>query len=431
MKEEKMKTGKLFYGWILAVIFGAMFFMANGSLANTASVANPLMAADLEMSATQVSTGFTVLILMYGFGAPIAGWLVDRLGVRLTQIIGGILLMVCAASMIFLVREPILYTVTFAVFGVAALMVGQIAVQSAIGFWFVKYRGMAMTIAMTIGGLGAFGAPLIANGLITSGGSWRSAWYFFLITGALAIILALVFVKNDPKDIGQLPDGGEVAQETPVEVKPSRVYKNLEEVTYAQTIKTPAYWLLIVTAAGAFFWYTLCTGLSIPHFMELGIDRLVAIGGLSSMGLAMLIGKFVWGAISDYVEPIRLLAVCEVLIFTGIVLAMFASNTFMVYAFYILSGFAYGGIVPNLPTSIANYFGKTAFAKNLGTVMLIMGITSSALPVVGGILFDLTHSYIPAFVITAAIVALSIICGFILRIPKAELAKRVPAEVTE
>lgn len=433
-----MRTGKIYYGWFLAVVFGLMFFMANGSLGSLAAIANPLMAADLGMSATAVSTGFSVLILMYGIGAPICGWLVSRLGTRNCQIVSGAALCLCGVSMAVFVTEPILYTITCAIVAVAALGVGQIAVQSTIGNWFIKRRGIAMTVVMTVGGLGGFGAPLIANALINWGGTWRSAWYFFIATGILAIIFALLFVKNKPQDIGLLPDGdvtsladvakdgtngsapakSSVAENSAKPAKPTRVYKCQEEISYGQAVKTPAFWLIVLAGFGGFLFYSLATGISTFTFTEAGITRDVIVGGVSAMGFAMLIGKFAWGAISDFIEPARLLSFCSILIIIAIIIGIIMPSNITVYAYYVLAGFAYGGIATNLATTVANYFGSRDNAKNLGTTMLICGITSSFVPIIGGVMFDTTGTYVPLFYGVAACLVISVVCGLILRFPK-------------
>jgi MFS family permease len=419
---EAMYVPKLYYGWILTTILGAMFFMANGSLLTSAAISNPLMGLDLQMSATQISLGVTLVIFSYGLGAPIVGFMIAHIGIRKTQMIGGALMACAAAGLSFVVVGPITYLICFTILGTSTIMVGQISVETAIGIWFVRYRGIAMTVAMTIGGLGAFGSPLIANALINvNGGNWRAAWYFFIAAGIVAIILAAFVVRESPEEIGLNPDGATESElRQGVEILPgkiaSRVYKNLVGQEFFQVLRTSRFWLIAAVGAAGFLFYSLSTGVSTAHFANLGIDRMTIVTGVSSMGLSMLIGKLVCGAASDRIEPIRILAFCDALIAVAIVTGVLWQTYIAVYIFYGLAGFAYGGVIPCLPTSIANHFGRKALSKNIGVVMLICGLTSAAVPFAGGIIFDRSGSYLPVFLAVAAVAAACAIGGFLIRV---------------
>lgn len=416
-----IKRSVFYYGWIMAIIMGVMFFVSDGSLDVVAATSNPLMQADLNMTGTEVGAGFAAFLLMYGVGASLAGWLIAKVGLRLTQGIGGFFLLLGGLVMAFVVSEPLLYTVVFATMGAFSICVGQVSVQTAISVWFVRRRGIAMAAAMTIGGLGGFVAPLIANFLITAfGGSWRAAWFYFIAVGILVMVLAALVVRNEPADLGLEPDGcalGKSNPEAKMRIKSSRVYKNEHSIALKSCWRLPAFWLILMVGLGGFFSFTLAVGTTSLHFTQLGFDPLVIVGGLSAMGFASLIAKFAWGVIADKFEPIRLIAIASTIATVGILIGSVATEPFMVLVYYAVVGFTYGCVATNFPTSVANYFGVGEYSKILGTLMFFIGGICAIVPIIGGAFFDAIGSYAPIFYISASVVAVCALCGFVLRLP--------------
>jgi MFS family permease len=431
-------TRKFFYGWVIAIVMGIMFLISDGSLDTVAATSNPLMQIDLQMSGAEVGAGFTVFLLSYGVGAPLAGWLINKFSLRITQMIGGIFLMLGGLTMVFLVVEPLLYTVAFAVMGAFSICVGQVSVQTAISVWFVKHRGRAMAVAMTIGGLGGFLSPLIANMLIQlAGGSWRGAWCFFIAVGILAVLLAVFLVRNNPKDIGLEPDGEvakadsnkshclaggvnemrdgfEQTQYDQAGRSSQCVYKNEESISLRAALKMPSFWLMVMVGLGGFFGYTLAVGITSMHFTQINLDNMAIVGGLSSMGLASLIAKFVWGVIADRFEPVLLISVASLLSTIGIIAGATAGGSAFVCIYYVIAGFTYGCVATNLPTAVANFFGTAEYSKILGLLMFFICSLTAIVPLTGGLFFDLGGSYLPVFYLTAAVVCTCSLCGFVL-----------------
>ena len=89
----------------------------------------------------------------------------------------------------------------------------------------------------------------------------------------------------------------------------------------------------------------------------------------------------------------------------------------MVYGYYLIAGFTYGCVATNFPTAVANYFGVSEYSKILGTLMFFISGLSSIVPLLGGMFFDLSGSYVPVFYISAVTVAVCSLCGFLLKLP--------------
>src|SRR2546429_9451194 len=66
---------------------------------------------------------------------------------------------------------------------------------------------MAVTLSAS-GFAGFFVSPLINRMLTANGGNWRQAWEIVAGISVLSAIVAFLFVKERPEDLGQSVDGG-------------------------------------------------------------------------------------------------------------------------------------------------------------------------------------------------------------------------------
>ncbi|OUO89770.1 hypothetical protein B5F40_09585 [Gordonibacter sp. An230] len=421
IKEETMEK-KSFFGWPLVIVLGLMYFMSSGFVLSTAQIVNPMMLQDpsMGMTGTALGAGFSLFVLMQGLPSPLVGQMVAKKGARFTMAIGGIIMLIAALAMVFLVKSDILYFVFFGIIlSVSTIMVGQISVQSTVGEWFVAKRGVAMAVTMGIGGLASFAAPLVVNSIVgASGGAWQSGWYLITVFALISIPLALLVVKNKPSDIGQTPDGATPDASNGKAKRVLKVYKNTDKIEYRQAIRSPFFWLIAIGGAGGFCAFSLATSQGVIHFTSLGFDNGAIVGAAAAMGIASMIGKLAIGLLADIIEPIRIIGAALVLVVVGILCAAMASNVAMIYVYYVCTGLGFGAIATNLPTTVANYFGLTAYPKNLSTTMLTTTILSSIIPVMAGALYDATGFATTAFYVTAAIVAVCAVCAFLVRIPE-------------
>jgi MFS family permease len=102
----------------------------------------------------------------------------------------------------------------------------------------------------------------------------------------------------------------------------------------------------------------------------------------------------------------------------ALLLVAYATALWMVIAFAVIHGLAWGGRGPQMQSLRADYFGRTSFGliNGFATLVVMMGMTLG--PLIAGILADQTGSYKPGFTILAAMAALGSI-SFILATPPA------------
>lgn len=417
-----MAEKKFFYGWVVAVICGFMYMLSSGSILSAAQLINPQMMVETGMAPTIMGLGFTVFVLFQSFGAPFTGWLVKKIGAKMTMVAGGVIVVAASLVMAMVNVGTVGYLIIFGVLlSVSTLMVGQIATQSTVGLWFTQYRGRAMTITMSIGRIGAFVTPLIVGALMAAGG-WAFGYYAMAVYGVVAIILALIFIKNKPEDIGEVPDGGAIAEAgeaaAAAPAKPSRVYKNQESVTLKEAIRRPAFYLIVLALSAGFYAFSNNAGCAVAHFTTQGFDPAVIAVGVSILGICMLLGVLLAGAISDFVEPLRLMGGLGIFTAIGVLIAAFVHETWAIFAYYILVGLTFGGISNLVPTAVANFWGRDNFSTILGTTMMIGGFITSWAGTIGGAVFESTGAYTNAFILAGGIIFVCALCGLFIKIPK-------------
>jgi len=66
---------------------------------------------------------------------------------------------------------------------------------------------MAVTLSAS-GFAGFIVAPLINRILAANGGNWRQAWAIVAGISVLSAVVAFLFVRERPEDLGQVVDGG-------------------------------------------------------------------------------------------------------------------------------------------------------------------------------------------------------------------------------
>jgi sugar phosphate permease len=279
-----------FYGWIIvglgfiSALFGIGLTWAAGLFAVP-------MHADLGWSRSSI---FFAISLRGWIGiavAPFIGRYIDRPnGARVLAVAGG-LLNTLALLLIARMTAQWQFILLFGVVGGGAQSVQSFLSVAVVPKWFIRQRGLAVSISTVGGGLAAFIMPAVINGLSAAAG-WRGAW---ALLGVCALVLGTIpslLIQRQPEDVGLLPDG-EAAIEAAARASARRAAE--PAFTLRDAVHTPAFWLLIAGVA--------IGGLSangIPSniaaiFVDRGFSFATAGVALMWYGVASVAAKFAWG----------------------------------------------------------------------------------------------------------------------------------------
>lgn len=400
-----------FYGWKLVAVFFFIYFLNASFPYYGGTVINAFMAEELGLDRSALGLGFSTYVIAVGLSGPLIGMLVNKVGIRVSLTIGGLLITTGALLMSFVTATTWHYVLFFGVIiGVGGSIGSIYPVQTGITLWFRRRKSLAMAIVLCSSGFGALVAAPTVNRIIQSpNASWNEAWWLIAATGLIATVLTLVGVRDKPEDLGQHPDGIDPASidESEQLTSKSLVFQTTDPWTMSQAIRTPVFWLLSGATLGFLAPFNLAISHGLVHLRDSGLGDELASLSVGIVVMSSIAGRLLAGFLGDKIEPRFIWAVGLMLLGAGVYCLSIAASAMTVYAYAILLGLGFGAAYLSMATLIGNYFGAAAFAPTLGVLGMGANLLGALSPILGGRVFDQLGSYAPAFsaVIAVAIVA--------------------------
>ncbi|MGO5052511.1 MFS transporter [Lachnospiraceae bacterium LCP25S3_G4] len=356
-----MKKGKIFYGWW--IVLGCMVITSTMVPLVMALSNKFLIQITEEMNITRSS--FTLVsTILQALGIFLSPFVSKKLSsgnmkkIQSASIIGFVL---AYASYSFAQNVWHLYISAF-VLGICYLNATLIPVSMMITNWFVKKRGMAMSMAMAGIGVGGFiFSPIVTYFLNQYG--WRVTYRLMaLIVLVFALPVSLFVLKKRPEDIGLQAYGKNEVQENGVQKKAIQLGVSL---SVAESKTKGFFWLMLI----GMFANGLINAGALGHFppaMEEMHGAAVQAVIISMYSLIGIFGKLLLGWINDRFG-IKASTTFGCLTFgTAFVFMLLGENTSMLYIMAIFFGMgnAIGTVVPPLVT--AEVFGREKYGEAYG-----------------------------------------------------------------
>lgn len=417
--------GTLFYGWYIVGV-GFLANLASAfSLASTLSVFLKPLSEELGVSRGVFSLLRSGESLIGAAMAPLVGAAVDRFGGRHLMVAGAI---VAGAGYLLLSRVETFWQFVLVRWGLVSVgdcLFGSMVINVVIARWFYRRRGRALALSSMGIGSAKVVMPLFAASLLLGVG-WRGAWAVFgLLTSALVVGPALLFVRREPDGLSLDRDDGSARREagSPV-VSGARQ----EQWSRREALRTRAFWLTVtmfgISGIGV-------TGLNLhvfPYVSDLGHPPLVAATVMSAIALMQLLSPLAWGLLAERLELSAVLMMKFFVQAAGLCIAIAESaNVAVLYAGFLLYGAGLGGsmVLPDLV--LAGYFGRLSLGRIRGVAVLITHALAAIGPPFFGFLFDLSGSYWLSFALFASALFVSGVLSLYLRPPRRPRAEPRPA----
>jgi MFS family permease len=417
-----MSSGRSFYGWKLIGALASMDFLNLGMPFYIGAVINPYMLQHIAMSRGTFGLGSTLLNLFVGIPSTLVAISILRLGIRSTYVIGSAF--VCAGSLYlaFATTKPWQFLLGFGVINGIGVCFGDIICgTTAAARWFVRYRGRANGLVLSGSGVcGFFMAGPIDKFLRAHGGDWRLGWEIVAAGAVLSAIIALLFVKERPEDLGQLPDGDAKADAgTPAPHAPSALVTKYEW-TPGEAYRTSAFWLVVVAGLAAQFPFFIFVAHWLLHLQQVGVASGAGAFSLGIFTVACVAGRLLGGWLMDSINARWAFAIglCGYLFGSVAALRAGPGSMAVVYSAAVFYGLAIGWTFVCMTTCVAHYFGPNAFPKLAGTLLLVTSGGASPAGWVGGKLFDMYGSYERAWQLNIAITVIGILAILFAAMPK-------------
>jgi MFS family permease len=402
----------IFYGWVIVAV--AFVTMGVGVNARTAFslLFPPILAEfgwDRGLTAGAFSFGFLVTAIL----SPSLGRLMDRRGPRVVLELG-VALVAAGLLLAPLVREPWhLYATLGVLVGGGSVCMSYTGQALYLPNWFVRRRGLAMSIAFSGVGVGSIILLPWLQILIEHGG-WRAAcWALGLVVLVLLAPLNLL-VRGRPAELGLEPDGDGVSHataggRTSNVVDPAWV---AVDWTLARALRTTRFWWIALGyLCGLYSWYAVQVHQT-KYLVEIGFSASMAAWALGLVSLVAVPGQIALGHLSDRIGREWVWTVGS-LGFVSCYLALLLLRDLptppLLYLMVVSQGLLGYGLVSVIGAIPAEVFEGRHYGTIFGTLMLASIVGGAAGPWLTGTLHDATGSYTAAWWIAIACSALSIV----------------------
>jgi MFS family permease len=339
---------------------------------------------EFNWSRAAISGTTSLAFLTMGAVGILAGRLNDRIGPRVLIMISGTSF---GLGFLLISRIQALWQL-YLLFGILVgigLSTHDIITLSTVARWFVTRRGMMSGIVKVGTGIGQLFSPLIATTLIAAYG-WRNSC---LIIGAVVLVILVAVaqvMRRDPDEMGLLPNGG---SDQPGEQRLDKEYG----ITLKAAAGMGQFRIMCLAEFVIFFCLLTIIVHIVPYATDLGLPLAAAAGVLATIGGVSIIGRIVMGATIDRIAGKRSLIICFVVLLCGLLWLQVAKETWMLYLFAAIYGFAHGGFFTVVSPTLAELFGMGSHGVLFGSVLFSGTIGGSFGPLLAGRIFDVVGSY--------------------------------------
>jgi MFS family permease len=400
----------IFYGWIIvAVVF---ITMGVGVNARTAfSLLFPPIIDEFGWERGVTAGAFSFGFLVSAVLSPSLGRLMDRRGPGVV-IEMGVLLIGAGLLLGTLVSRPWhLYLTLGVMVGGGSVCLGYTGQSLFLPNWFVRRRGLAMSLAFSGVGVGSVLLLPWVQALIGRSG-WRAAcWALGLLVLLLLVPLNLL-LRRRPEDMGLEPDGDRAAG-SGARARPSNVVDPAwaaVDWTLARAARTARFWWIgLGYFCGLFAWYAVQVHQT-RYLVEIGFSPIDAAWALGVVSLAGIPGQIALGHLSDRVGREWVWTVGSLgfaICYAALLLLAVSPTVPLLYLMVIAQGMLGYGLTSVVGAIPAEIFQGRHYGSIFGTLMLSSIAGGAAGPWLTGLLYDRTGSYAIAFWIAIATSAVS------------------------
>jgi MFS family permease len=424
-----------FYGWVVVAV--AFVTTAIGVNARTAfSLFLPPILDEFGWERGVTAGAFSFGFLVSAILSPSLGRLMDRRGPRLVMEMG-VGLVAAGLLLAPLVRQPWhLYATLGVLVGGGSVCLSYTGQSLYLPNWFVRQRGLAISIAFSGVGVGSIILFPWIQGMIAQAG-WRTACVAMgLLVLALLAPLNLL-VRHRPEDLGLQPDGDRAVGGAAAGGRPSNVVSGGGGAVFwplGGAVRTARFWWIAAAyLTGLYAWYAVQVHQT-KYLVEIGFSPGQAAWALGFVSLAGIPGQIGLGHLSDRIGREWVWTVGTAgfaLCYVALLLLRETPTPALLWLMVVSQGMLGYGLTSVVGAIPAEIFQGRHYGTILGTLMLAAIGGGAAGPWVSGALYDRTGSYTVAWWIAIACCALSTVAMW-LASPRGvrAVAGRVPRGVT-
>jgi len=370
--------------------------VASRSISDTFTVFVPALQGDFGASRSAITLVYSFALLVGGTGAPIAGWIVDRFGLRALTVIGIVAATLASVGASQATAVWHLYLCLGIVMGFGGASLSGVLSSTLLGRWFPANRlGVALAVAWSASGVGAIVMFPLAEHLIVTQG-WRHAYLVF--AGASAVFLPLLLVlpwrRIERGAIGLVPAR---ASDRP-------------GPTAGEAVRDWPFWALTFSFALTSVGIFCLVPQTMVYLLERGLDGGYAARALAVAGFLTPLGMigFSWLADRGGRKIAAILAyACSIAGVGALALVQGPGDDFWLWLYVLLFGGSMGSRGPMISTLATLRYRGAHFGRIYGLISVGMGLGGFLGAWAGGLLHDWTGGYAAVMVLSVSALVLA------------------------
>jgi len=347
---------------------------------------------------SQLTSVYSIYLLMHGFTSPFVGLIFDRLGPRWVYTTG--ILFMCAAFFLAAGLSNLwqFYLFVGGMVGVGVSLMGMVPGSALIARWFRERLSTAIGIAFSAAGVGTILFVPLTQYLVGHH-DWRFAYR--VLGGALLLMVPIVaFVLPWQRFYAGHPERPHAAKLKPGE----------EGWTLRKAVRTRLYWglcqVFFFTATAMF---TVIVQL-VAFFVDVGFSPITAATAYGALGLMSAASVMGSGFTSDRFGYRQTVTATFVGTATGMALLLtltYAASPLVLVLFVPIFGLCMGVRGPIVSSISTRYFAGPNVATIYGTIYASNAVGAAFGSLMGGLLHDLTGGYRAGLALALAFVAIA------------------------
>ena len=380
------------YGWVVVFASLALHSISLGAPAILFVALKPI-AADLDAVRAVPSMAYSLMMIGTGIGGIAMGRWMDRYGVMQPVLFGAV--MICLGALLASHAEGrwSLYIATGLLMGLLGKAAMVAPLVANVTRWFDRRRGLAVAIITSGQGLAGAVWPTVVqhfNELV----GWRGTFLYFGVFAAAAMVPAAFLLRpRPPIAVSDRPAGGIDADDRRVLDLPPHVAQGLM-------------WLAVIGC---------CTAMSVPivhlvsHVTDQGYTLEQGARVLSVLFVAAFVSRLGFGMLADRIGPVRTLLIGSASMAAMLLAFTFATSYTGLLTAALLFGLGFSGIMPCYPLLIRLLFPVSQAGGRIAAQYMFAAGGMALGGWIGGVVFDLTGSYSPAFLVAFAFNAMNFV----------------------
>jgi MFS family permease len=388
-------------GWLMLVIAVLNLLAVLGLGRFSLGTIFPFMKEGLQLTYSEIGIVSSAIFLGYVISVSIAGNISVRFRLSSKKMIVFSLMLTCAGMFAGALSFNFISAfIACFIIGMGA-GIGNTMTLSLIGEWFTPERkGMALGIAYSGAGLGmvisGFAVPLLIS--LAGNAGWQLSWYAMGTVVFIIIPVNLLFLKNNPGEVGLEPIG------TKKKLNDLPLKSDAGAEQGKSIYKNKIIWItgLIYMAWG--FSYIMFSTFLVDYFMkEVHLDKETAGSIFAFAGFASILSGFIWGYISDRIGRIPAFLIVLAVESVNLILFPFIHHPLLLFTNAMLYALTLWAIPTTMAASISDIVNPINVPAGIGFVTVFFGIGQFISPIIISSTVDISGYYLTAFVMSSIV----------------------------